>query len=86
MDKINTMPIDERTPEQKKKDDEELEQLEQMGLEIDELVNNEKLVRKYKQQMMDDKYFLYRLPLTDEERKTMYNAIMKEHNKNKMST
>ena len=86
MDKINTMPIDERTPEQKKKDDEELEQLEQMGLEIDELVNNEKLVRKYKQQMQDDKYFLYRLPLTDEERETMYNAIMKEHNKNKMST
>ena len=69
-----------------KDDDEELEELEELGNQIDEVRKHQEWLRKpevKKKITSDPRYMLYRLPLSDSQREKVFNAIMKEYDANK---
>ena len=80
--------IEEHTPcaSPVKDDDEELEELEELGNQIDEVRKHQEWLRKpevKKKITSDPRYMLYRLPLSDSQREKVYKSIMKEYDANK---
>ena len=60
----------------------ELEQLEEIGADIDKVRAHQKWLKEpeVKKKMTSDmSLLLYRLPLTDTQRENIYNAMKKEH-------
>ena len=75
MDNKNELLNEEEKKELEKK---ELEEKEQIGREIDELRRHNQWLKDNKEKLKDPKYILYRLPLTSEQRETIFNNLMKE--------
>jgi hypothetical protein len=64
-------------------DDEQLQELEELGKEIDSVRKHQDWLREpnvKKKITSDPRYILYRLPLTDTQREAVYTAVMKERN------
>ncbi len=74
-------PSDTRTPEQKAKDDAELEKLDKQGKRMAELWRGQQRLKDpaLKQLVKDDqRLILYRLPLTEEQRNRLHDKISKD--------
>ena len=79
--------IEQHTPcsSPTKDDEKHLEELEELGAEIDKIRDHQDWLRKPEVKKIinnDPRYMLYRLPLTDSQREAVYKALMKEHGDN----
>ena len=67
-----------------KDDDEELEELEELGAQIDSVRKHQDWLKKPEVKKVitsDPRYMLYRLPLSDAQREAVFKSIMEESNK-----
>jgi hypothetical protein len=88
-DELILNPVDTRTPEQKAKDDAELEKLDEQGKHMAHLWRDQQRLKDpaLKQLVKDDpRLILYRLPLSDEQRERLHEKISKDiENRNKLN-
>lgn len=59
-------------------DKEELKRLEEVGQEIDRQHKYQQWLKDNKEKLSDNKYILYRLPLSHEQREAVYQNLLKE--------
>ena len=66
-----------------KEEEPTLEELEETGKRIDEQYEYQTWLKENKKVLSDNKYILYRLPLTHDQRENVYQSLLKDAKNNK---